>query len=54
MNGVLGLRMVRFIQRRPNVFDVGPTLYKCYRNVFLFAGMTLSSRQGFEIPALAV
>ena len=22
-----------FIQRRPNVFDVGPTLYKCYRNV---------------------
>ena len=22
-----------FIQRRPNVFDVGPTLYKCYTNV---------------------
>ena len=20
-----------FIQRRPNVFDVGPTLYKCYK-----------------------
>ena len=22
-----------FIQRRPNVFDVGPTLYKCSTNV---------------------
>ena len=22
-----------FIQRRPNVFDVGPTLYKSYTNV---------------------
>ena len=21
------------VQRRPNVFDVGPTLYKCYTNV---------------------
>ena len=21
------------IQRRPNVFDVGPTLYQCYANV---------------------
>ena len=24
---------IKFIQRRPNVFDVGPTLYKCYTNV---------------------
>ena len=24
---------ITFIQRRPNVFDVGPTLYKCYANV---------------------
>ena len=24
---------ITFIQRRPNVFDVGPTLYKCYTNV---------------------
>ena len=23
-----------FIQHRPNVFDVGPTLYKCYTNVY--------------------
>ena len=26
---------ITFIQRRPNVFDVGPTLYKCYANVLL-------------------
>ena len=24
---------ITFIQRRPNVFDVGPTLFKCYTNV---------------------
>ena len=24
---------IKFIQRRPNVFDVGPALYKCYTNV---------------------
>ena len=23
---------ITFVQRRPNVFDVGPTLYKCYTN----------------------
>ena len=23
---------IAFEQRRPNVFDVGPTLYKCYTN----------------------
>ena len=28
---------ITFIQRRPNVFDVGPTLHKWYTNV-LFAG----------------
>ena len=30
---------ITFIQRRTNVFDVGPTLYKCYTNVLCFAGM---------------
>ena len=25
---------ITFIQRRPNVLDAGPTLYKCYANVF--------------------
>ena len=24
---------ITFVQRRPSVFDVGPTLYKCYTNV---------------------
>ena len=24
---------ITFIQRRPNISDVGPTLYKCYTNV---------------------
>ena len=24
---------ITFVQRRPNVFDAGPTLYKCYTNV---------------------
>ena len=24
---------IAFVQRRPNVFDIGPTLYKCYTNV---------------------
>ena len=28
-----------FIQRRSNVFDVGPTLYKCYYKWFVFTGM---------------
>ena len=23
---------ITFVQRRPNVFGVGPTLYKCYRS----------------------
>ena len=29
---------ITFIQRRPNVFDVGPTLYKCYTNVWCLLG----------------
>ena len=24
---------ITFVQRRPNVFGVGPTIYKCYTNV---------------------
>ena len=27
-----------FVQRRPNVFDVGPTLYKGYANVLCLLG----------------
>ena len=29
---------IPFVQRRPNVFDVGPTLYKCYTNVLCLLG----------------
>ena len=29
---------ITFIQRRPNVFDVGPTLYTCYTNVLYLLG----------------
>ena len=30
-----------FVQRRPNVFDVGPTLYKCYTNALCMLGIYL-------------
>ena len=31
-----------FVQRRPNVFDVGPTLYKCYTTVlYLLIGLII-------------
>ena len=30
-----------FIKRRSNVFDVGPTLHKCYTNVLCLLGITL-------------
>ena len=30
---------ITFIQRRPNVSDVGPTFYKCYKNVLCLLGM---------------
>ena len=29
---------ITFVQCRPNVFDVGPTLYKCYTNVLCLLG----------------
>ena len=29
---------IPFVQRRPNVFDVVPTLYKCYTNVLCLPG----------------
>ena len=30
---------ITFIQRRPNVFDVVPALYKCYANVLCLLGL---------------
>ena len=29
---------ITFVQRQPNVFDAGPTLYKCYTNVLCLLG----------------
>ena len=29
---------ITFVQRRPNIFDVGPTLYKCYTNASCLLG----------------
>ena len=29
---------ITFVQRRPNVFDVSPSLYKCYTNVLCLLG----------------
>ena len=31
---------ITFIGRRPNVFDVGLTLYKCYTNILCLLGWT--------------
>ena len=40
---------ITFVQRRPNVFDVGPTLYKCYKNVLCLLGLNAAQRtQGIE------
>ena len=32
---------IRLIQRRPNLFDVGPTLYKCRIHVLCLLGCLL-------------
>ena len=44
---------ITFIQRRPNVFDIGPTLYKCYTNVFSPGAqgskMSRAGRKGLKV-----
>ena len=35
---------ITFVQSRPNVFDVGPTLYKCYTNVLFSLECSLFHR----------
>ena len=40
---------ITFIQRRPSVFDVGPTLYKCYTNVLCL--LVLPSAVATEVIA---
>ena len=32
---------ITFVQRRPNVFDVDPTLHKCYKHVLRLLGIIL-------------
>ena len=39
-----------FIQRRPNVFDVGPTLYKCDTNVLCLLGYAYCNPHGSPPP----
>ena len=34
---------IAFIQRRPNVFDVCPAMYKCYKNVLCLLGYQIHS-----------
>ena len=34
---------ITFVQRRPNVFDVGPTLYKYYTNVLCLLGIAMTA-----------
>ena len=34
---------ITFVQRPPNVFDVGPALYKCYTNVLCPLGVCITT-----------
>ena len=34
---------ITLVQRRTNVFDVGPTLYKCYKNVLCSHGYAVKT-----------
>ena len=41
---------ITFVQRRPNVFNVGPTLYKCYTIVLCWLGSDKDERvRTFEV-----
>ena len=44
-----------FVQRRPNVFDVGPTLYKCHTNVLCLRGSdNVDSEGGGEVENVSI
>ena len=45
---------ITFIQRRPNVFDVGPTLYKCYTNVLCLLGSVSTLKQPLGMTSIFV
>ena len=40
---------ITFVQRRPNVFDVGPTLYKCYTNQLCLLGIHVAWSEKQEL-----
>ena len=43
---------ITFVQRRPNVFDVGPALFKCYTNVLCLLGIDdniIRDRKTFQV-----
>ena len=39
---------ITFVQRRSNVFNVGPTLYKCYTNVLCLLGICHNDSAGYD------
>ena len=45
---------ITFIQRQPNVFDVGPTLYKYYTNVLCLLGGQAASRRADKTYSLKI
>ena len=42
---------ITFVQRRPNVFDVGPTLYKCHTNIWC---LLVAAFEPFETPEITL
>ena len=48
---------ITFVQRRPNVFDVGSTLYKCYTNLLCLLGgvlfMTVTKRAAISTQLMS-
>ena len=47
---------ITFVQRRPNVFDVGPTLYNCFTNVFscVYWGYSLDKKVNVQQPITTI
>ena len=45
---------ITFIQRRPNVFDVGPTLYKCYTNGGVVGSYHVCNQRGYILKEEAL
>ena len=45
---------ITFVQRRPNVFDVGPTLYKYYKNILCFLGAIFCKAKKLYLVTLRI